>query len=53
MGKRLESVAAAEVAEVVNRDNRQPFTAREIDSILRQMESDNRVMYTEGVVHII
>ncbi|GJP32195.1 hypothetical protein CLOM_g16792 [Closterium sp. NIES-68] len=51
---RVESIAAEELLEVVNR--RWPgkqFTQAEVDAMLEQMEVNNRVMVARGIVHLI
>ncbi|XP_024534522.1 DNA replication licensing factor MCM3 homolog 2 [Selaginella moellendorffii] len=50
---RLEYISKDGIAAAVNADNPAPFSREEIDSLLKKMQDNNRVMVVDDLVHVI
>ena len=49
----IQSCALAEVDNIVNKDNNQPFSVEEVVQYLQQLEEDGHFMVADGIVALV
>jgi len=48
-----ETLSVKQITEAVNQDNSNPYSEKEINILLKQMDDEGKVMLCEGNVHLL
>ncbi|XP_077250981.1 DNA replication licensing factor MCM3-like [Tasmannia lanceolata] len=50
---RLDLISIMEIEQIINQGVAVPYTRQDVESLLEKLQTDNRVMVIDGMVHII